>query len=409
MELRVERVPHPRGGSAIAVMAHDVTARVKAERQLDEARQVLVQQERLRAIGQLASGVAHDLNNTLNAIKLRLTVVREDERCTAAQGDNLKVIDRIVDDAAAMVGRLQDFARQRSDLPLTTVDLPTVVAEALEIVRPELAKAEPAGAPVRIEAQLPTLPPVAGNEEELRHVLVNVLLNARDAMPRGGTVRVRGKQKDATVVLTVDDEGVGIPAEHLPRVFDPFFTTKGRRGTGLGLSMAYGVMSRLGGGIAAANRPRGGATITLTFPVRPAPEKVAAPRPVAPTDGHGVRVLLVDDDQDNLEATRAVLELEGTEVETADNGRAALQRVQAGAHFDLVLCDVGMPGMSGWQVAEALHELAPSLPVYMITGWAREIPRDDPRRRLVAGVLAKPLEVERLRQLVTGGEGATRH
>jgi CheY-like chemotaxis protein len=217
-----------------------------------------------------------------------------------------------------------------------------------------------------------------------------------DAMPNGGAICIRAEERTDNVILSFEDEGTGIPQENLARVFDPFFSTKGERGTGMGLSIAHGVMRRLGGSIGAANRPEaGGAVFTLTFPLAPEPplEEVARPRP-------GQRVLVIDDDRDNLEAIGMVLEGLGHEPIVEPSGRGALERLEAGERYDLVLCDVGMPEMSGWEVAEQIRTLASNTVVYMVTGWAHEIARDDPRRALVAGVLPKPLGIHALEKLL---------
>jgi CheY-like chemotaxis protein/anti-sigma regulatory factor (Ser/Thr protein kinase) len=307
---------------------------------------------------------------------------------------------RIVLDGAAMVGRLQDFARRRHDQPLGAVDLARVVAEAIDMARTELEQKTALGAAgVTVRDEVGALPAVRGDASELRHVLVNLLLNARDAMPRGGEVTVAGALEGDRVLITVSDRGSGIPREHLERIFDPFFTTKGGRGTGLGLSLAYGAMQRLGGSIRAANRDGGGAVFTLCFQrAEEMPEPVPEPAPAVVR--HGARVLLIDDDHDNLEAMRLVLEAHGCAVDVADNGAAAVERVRAGERYDVVLCDVGMPNMSGWQVAERMRAAAPEMPFYLLTGWAKEIPDEDPRRATVSGVLGKPVAVGELERLL---------
>jgi CheY-like chemotaxis protein len=230
-------------------------------------------------------------------------------------------------------------------------------------------------------------------------VIVNLLLNARDAMPLGGTIRIVAEQQPNRVVLKVLDEGVGIPLEDLSKIFDPFFTTKGKRGTGLGLSMARGVLARLGGDIVAENRPERGACFTLSFPVAMQPRRSLPSRPPsAPPPGR--RILLIDDDADNLEATRMAMELAGQHVDIAHNGRDALDRLRKGTRYDLVLCDLGMPDMNGWRVAREVQVVAPGTTVYMLTGWAQQIALDDPRRRWVKGVLEKPMTLESLRDLL---------
>ena len=205
-------------------------------------------------------------------------------------------------------------------------------------------------------------------------------------------------------MLKVLDDGGGIPGGDLTKIFDPFFTTKGNRGTGLGLSMARGVLARLGGDITAENRPEGGACFTLSFPVAPETPP-AAPRPSTSLPPVGRHILIGDDDADNLEATQQAMEMEGQEVDIAKNGREAIERLRAGHHYDLILCDLGMPDMNGWRVAREIQDVAPGTTVYMLTGWAQQIADDDPRRKWVKGVLEKPMTLEHMRDLLVAELG----
>jgi signal transduction histidine kinase len=255
-----------RDDDLLSTSRHDIAGQARTEPELEQARTVLSEQEHLRALGELVSGVAHDLNNTLNAMRLRLELLHKDEQLSRSHRGHLDALVRIVTDAGTRIRRLQDFARQRPDPSAEQVQLAPVIQEAVEIARSDIEhRAAHEGVELRIELDLPRLPLVSGVEAELRYVFINLLLNARDAMPRGGTIRVRGAVSDGRVIITVEDEGTGIPEGHLRSIFRPFFTTKGSRGTGLGLSMAYGVMARAGGSITAANRQQGGAVFTLTF------------------------------------------------------------------------------------------------------------------------------------------------
>lgn len=395
VELRLERarVEPP----LVLALISDVSADVRRGRELERVRTAIETQERLRAVGELASGTAHDLNNTLHALQLRLSRLRACVAGCPEHTEDLRVVERISSDAAARVRRLQDLARRREDVPDERVDLRAVIAGAVELARPDDAHPAPR---VAIDVALPSLPPVVGNAVELGHVFVNLFLNGKDAMPGGGRIAVTGAAApDGAVEIQVADEGTGIPAENLERIFDPFFTTKGRRGTGLGLSMAAGVMRRLGGDIRAENRPGGGAAFTLRFPrapPAPAPPPDRSPRaaqgPAAPC-----RVLVVDDDPDNLDAMQLVLGQQGHHVEVTRSGLDAMARVEAGERYDVVLCDLGLGDTTGWDVAARLAAIAPATRVALVTGWAEEIPVDDPRRRHVARVLAKPLDVDDLR------------
>lgn len=279
VELRVERlVGQPR--ERVLLMGLDVTQQVHAEEEMRQMRQELFQREHLRALGELVSGIAHDLNNTLNAMNLRLELMQRDREFAARQQGNLDSLVRIVTDANKRLGHLRDFSRQRPEQPLTeSVQLADVAREAVEIARGDIEhRAAQEGLRLRVREDVPSLPLARGSASDLRYVVINLLLNARDAMPRGGTIHVRGGQSEAMAWLAVEDEGTGIPEAHLSSLFRPFFTTKGEHGMGLGLSMAYGVLSRAGGTLTAANRPEGGARFTLSLPLT-APPSVRAPTP----------------------------------------------------------------------------------------------------------------------------------
>lgn len=405
IELRLERLRR-RGGDVAIAIAHSTGARPPSR---DEPRRRDVLREaRLQAMGMVASGVAHDLNHALNVIALRLARLRQDPALSSAR-HHIESLERVADEAAATVARLQDLVRRRRDAPTASMDLSPVIESAIEAARSEMEEAylldhdrdrrAAEAAPVRIEAELPKLPPVSGSATEVGHIFLDLLLNARDAMDKGGTVRVSARIEGDQVLVSVEDEGPGVPEQHLLRVFDPFFTLSATRDTGLGLSIAAGVMARIGGSISVANRPHGGSVFTLGFPLARG-ERKSSPPPDLRQPGRALRVLLVDDEADNLEVLAEVLAADGHEVSCAQSGRAALELIRSAPDFDLLLCDVGMPGMSGWQLVREAKQLEPALRIYMLTGWANEIAEDDPRARLVRGVLGKPIDLEHLRWLL---------
>jgi CheY-like chemotaxis protein/two-component sensor histidine kinase len=357
-------------------------------------------EERMHAMGVVASGLAHDLNHSLNVIALRIATLRADPRFDPAQR-SLEGLGHVVDEAAATVARLQDLARRRRDRPAESVDLTAVLLGAVEMARTEL---DGRGAALHIEDDIPPLPMVRGTAAELSHLFGDLLANARDSTPKGGTVEVRARATRGSVVVTVADQGQGIPEESLSRVFDPFFSSRDTRETGLALSIAYGLMQRLGGSISAANRPTAGSVYTLTFPLASAQRQRGQQKACRPRK---TSVLLVDDESDNLEVLEELLTLEGHRVETATSGKAAVERFQRGEHYDLVLCDVGMPQMSGWQVVREIRRLAPSARIWLLTGWANEISEHDPRLEDVQGVLGKPLDLDELRSLLGDPQGPT--
>ncbi|MBN8470138.1 sensor histidine kinase [Corallococcus exiguus] len=280
LEVRAERVTGHLQGQVV-LFARDITEQARAEAELTNARATLLEREKVRALGELAAGLAHDLRATLDAMRLRLELLQRDVDPAGQGQQHLDALTRVVSDAEARVDRLQDFSRSKPGTVLERVQLTDVLRDAVDIVRGGIEhQARQGGHALRLEMELPEgLPHVNGSAMELRYVIINLLINARDAMPRGGTIHVRAFRFGKAVRVTVKDEGTGIPEEHLLNIFKPFFTTKGDKGTGLGLSMAHGVVTQAGGTLTAANRPEGGAVFTLTFPAlkaAPAPPRGGA-------------------------------------------------------------------------------------------------------------------------------------
>src|SRR5437667_6274335 len=265
IEVRLERLAP---GEAVALV-HDVTGDLRRQRDLQREREALMHEERMHAMGVLASGVAHDLNHALNVIALRVATLRADSQMARSRR-TLDVLARVVGDAARIVARLQDLARKRRDRPHDALDLAAVLTGAIEMARTEADTAN-----VRIEADVPPLPLVRGSAAELAHVFGSLLLHAREQMPEGGRVQVKALVDRSRVLVTIRDAGAGMNEEDLVRLFDPFSGVAG--GTALGLSVAWGVMSRLGGALQAQRRPGEGATFTLTFPLAAPPPHKPAP------------------------------------------------------------------------------------------------------------------------------------
>ena len=388
------------GRDCVLIVGQDVTARVEAEEELRLNREALVDQERLKAVGELASGIAHDLNNSLNALLLRVELLCSDSSLLSRHSDALQLISRIVHDAASTIGRVQDFARRGSGRPVESVNLNAIIGESVEIAKSTLEERNLLfGRSIRVESMIPALPLILGEPVELRQSFLNLLLNAQDAMPAGGTIRLTGKIEDDKIIVKVEDEGQGIDEAILERIFEPFFSTKGQAGTGLGLSIASASMARIGGSISAANRPEGGAIFTLIFPISPAktPEH-------AQDDSLNIKprcVMLIDDDPDNLRALSALLEWKGHSVVRAASSVEALQKLTY-SQVDMVFCDLGMPQLDGWEIARRVKSRKPSPAFFLFTGWSAEIGADDPRRGLVDAVIAKPMDPQILDGLLAG-------
>jgi signal transduction histidine kinase/ActR/RegA family two-component response regulator len=370
--------------------------RTRALGELGAAQDQLVRTEKLRALGEMASGVAHDFNNLLASIlgraQLLLRRVKEPQ-----QRQWLQVIERSALDGAQTVKRLQDFTRIRRDQPLLPLDLSDVVRDALEITQSRWQE-EPLSRGVTIEVRttLPAVPGILGDAPELREVFTNLILNAVDAMPEGGALSLGTAVADGQVLATVSDTGTGIPAAVRDRIFDPFFTTKGPQGTGLGLSMTYGIVSRHGGTITVESDEGRGTTFRLAFP--PAVGEAASSAREARADGASVRGLrcLVVDDEPTVRTTLAdILSSAGHDVVDLGDGAEAIARFRA-EPFDVVLTDLAMPRVSGWQVARAVKHAAPSVPVFLITGFGVELSPEERRANGVDAILVKPLQIQEI-------------
>jgi len=366
--------------------------RTRAYEDLALAQDQLVRSEKLRALGEMASGVAHDFNNLLAAIlgRAQLLLHRVADP-TARQW--LQIIERSAADGAKTVRRLQEFTRIRRDQPAIAVDLNQVVREGLELTESSW-RLEPPRRGIVIQAVTelaPELPTTLSDPAELREVMTNLILNAVDAMPRGGTLTVSTARRGESIELRVVDTGVGIPEAVRGKIFDPFFTTKGPKGTGLGLSMTYGILSRHGATIAVDSQEGQGTTFTMLFPIGAAP---LAPVPDAGAAGPAatLRCLVVDDEESVGDMIADVLRSAGHTVLVARNASEGLSRVRS-EPLDLVFTDLSMPGMTGWELARAVRDAVPGLPVILVSGFAVEVSAEELQASGVHSVLAKPINI----------------
>ena len=373
----------------------------QAQRALADLRAMqerLVQVETLRAAGELAGGAAHHLNNLLTVVVGRVQLLRRtatDERVARA----LEVVERAAKDGAEVVRRLQQFAgMRRSTLP-RGVDLPAIVADVLEMTRGRWQDAaRAAGVEIVMEAVLAPVPPIAGDAAALRELLTNLVLNAADALPAGGRITIATAVDADVVTLSVTDTGVGMPDDVRRRAHEPFFTTKGVKATGLGLSVAYGIARRHGGELAIESAPGRGTTVLVRLPATA--ESAGAPPP-PPRERRGpLRVLLVDDEEEVRRALAEMLASEGHTVATAPDGAEALRLIDSDPGVELVVTDLVMPAMTGWDLAVAVKARRPALPVGVITGWG-DLPESPAGRHgSVDFVLPKPVTLQALHDAI---------
>jgi GAF domain-containing protein/CheY-like chemotaxis protein len=357
----------------------------------------LVRGETLRAMGELASGVAHHLNNLLAVVLGRLQLARA-KTPPPPLDRHLELAERAALDGAEVVRRMRGFSRGQPTADLEPVDLNHVAEEVIELTRPRWQdEAQVRG--ITIEARLEggPIPPVAGEVAALREVLMNLIMNAIDALPAGGTITVRTSTVADGVQCEVSDTGVGMPDAVQRRALEPFFTTKGFQSTGLGLSVTYGIVRRHGGDLVIDSTAGEGTRVRFKLP---ATGTAAARRPIS-GDEPGVtsplRILVVDDEQEVRNVVSEILAAQGHEVVQASGGPEGLAYLDRGGPVDLVLTDLGMPGMTGWEVARAAKARRPSLRVGLLTGWG-EAPAAKPEDRAAADfVIAKPVTLDGLR------------
>ena len=376
--------------------------------QLQQAQEELVRSEKLRGLGQMAAGIAHDLNNMLAAILGQVELLKLRGAPTGVR-DGLATIEMAASDGAAVVRRLQDFARQRAASALAPMDLAQAVEEALELTRPRWQdEPQQRGKTIAVHAALGDLPPILGHAPEIREVLINLIFNAVDAMPDGGRLTLAGAATSAGITLTLTDTGIGMAEDVRQKIFEPFFTTKGVRGTGLGLSVAYGIMERHGGRMDVTSAPGQGTTVTLHF--QAAAAGIAAPAAAHPLRSASRRLLLIDDEMTVRTTMGTLLRAVGHEVTEAENGPEGLASL-ADRPVDLVITDLGMPGMTGWEVAQQVKAAHPRLPVILLTGWGQQAPPPASGQECIDRVLGKPIRLEALQGAIAAltGPGDSPH
>jgi len=403
----------------VALAAHQAQIHAALQQAYDDLRrgqEVAMEQERLRVLGQMASGIAHDINNALSPVAICTDVLLESEPNLSRRArEYLEIIQRSVDDVAHTVGRMKEFYRHREpQLTLVPVDLNSLVKQVLELTRARWSDmAQQRGTVIQMLVELePRLPAVAGIESEIREALTNLILNAVDAMPDGGTLTVRTRtaadpQQPASlrrVNVQVEDTGVGMDEETRRRCLEPFFTTKGDRGTGLGLAMVYGVAQRQNAELWIESVLGSGTTVGLNFVALDASGDVTEI-----SGGRGVvtrlPILIVDDDPLIIEALRSILESDGHAVTTASGGQEGIDTMRAAAERDepyrVVITDLGMPHVDGRKVATAVKMAHRDTRVILLTGWGQRLVTEEEVPPNVDRVLNKPPRLNQLRSALS--------
>jgi PAS domain S-box-containing protein len=404
----IDTIRNPDGSLlGFAKITRDITERMNAQQALDETREALIQAQKMEAIGHLTGGVAHDFNNLLMAIQGSLELLQrrlpKDDRKVA------QLLDNAVQGAqrgAALTQRMLAFAR-RQDLKLVALRVPDLVQGMTELLQSSL------GPSIQIETRfLPNLPKAYADPYQLELALLNLAMNARDAMPKGGAIVVEARERTVTdepglkpgryLCVTVTDTGTGMDEATQQRAMEPFFTTKGvGKGTGLGLPMVHGMAQQSGGKLLLKSKPGLGTTAELWLPVAP-PDAASAEEEIAPktaiTLGRELTILTVDDDPLVALNTSALLEELGHKVYSAPSGMRALEIMRREEDIDLLITDQAMPDMTGSELVSKVRAEKPGFPAILATGYA-ELPPGE-----AEGIprLAKPFRQQDLAEAIAG-------
>lgn len=364
------------------------------------AQEKLVASEKIKALGQMAAGVAHDFNNALSIImgkaQIEIDKIADGTVDSQSLSGTLETIMKVSSRVAERIKRIQDYTRIRKDVADGPVDINAVIKEALEMTKPkwfEESKAQ--GRPINVRMELTEVLPVSGNVYELTQVLENLIFNAAEAMPQGGELTFRTYAEGNSIVLQVSDTGIGMDEETRERLFEPFFTTK-EGGQGLGSSIIYSIVERHDGEIAIDSKPGEGSTFTLRFP-RPQSISFGASRAEvqARDTVRPVRILLVDDDELVLETYEEGLSLKGHQVVVAHSGSEALVALDKEG-FDVMITDLSMQGMAGLELAEKAKKIKPNLPIILLSGWAIQHAENKIKQVGIDYIVPKPCSIEEL-------------
>ncbi len=382
----IQDIPH------LQAVVEDMTERNKVAGEL-------VRLERLRALGEMSAGVSHNLNNMLSVVLGYATLLQEENKDQAIASSIDEIVASTVR-ASDLVKRLHRAVRMEGEQPQEPVDLNEIVRETVHTTRPRWQDETAfAGIAIEVVMELEAVPHVSGTVNGMNEILTNLLLNAVDAMPDGGTITIRTASDDSDAVqLVVQDTGVGMDEATRRRLFEPFFTTKMDVGTGLGLSTIYGTVTRWEGSIDVQSAPGKGAVFTIVLPAwRGAIPQQEEAEPPSSAVTRRSNILVVEDDDHVAEVITACLQRDHV-VYRARDGREAIGEKFAGVTLDVAFVDLGLPDVAGDKVALELCQRYPSLATILITGW--HLPDDDPRLQAFDHHLQKPFSVDKVRQMV---------
>ena len=357
------------------------------------AQELMAQSDKLRAVGELAAGVAHNLNNSLTVIKGRaqLLLMRSTDEPTVK---SLKVITNAVEDGSMTLRRILEFARRESFKEFAPVELGELISSSIEIARPKWQSKAVRNGSYEIDVQMDHPGPVYvfGEAAELREVVLNLIFNAVDAMPDGGKMEVGARAELESGCFWVADSGCGMTAETVARIFEPFYTTKGKKGTGLGLSASHGIISRHAGEIMVVSEPGEGTRFEVRLPLcrdnARFVQKSEEAQPATEQASSG-RILIVEDDETVSSMLSEAFDAAGHHVTSLKLGAEAINYLDNN-ECDLVVCDLGLPDVSGLQISRWIKEHRPHTPFILATGWSELVKPEDYQTGRIDAIFKKP-------------------
>ncbi len=372
--------------------------------ELRQAQDQIVQAEKLRAMGEMASGVAHDFNNVLAVVlgNIQLLLYQLDHLSPEEIREGLKIIEQSSKDGAETVRRIQEFTGVRRDKEFVSLSLNEIITEVVNITQPRWKdQTQKKGIQVGLAAQLGEIPLIMGNPSELREVLTNIIFNAVDAMPEGGKLTIATQpQAEGWVEVRIADTGIGMTEEVKKRIFDPFFTTKGVTNSGLGMSVSYGIIKRHGGEILIESELGKGTTFIIHLPTGYGEEETAVKEVTPIKESRQARILVIDDEDSVRDILSRMLKTKGHQVVVASNGEEGIEQFRS-QPFDLVFTDLGMPKISGWEVGKTIKGINPKIPIAMITGWGMELDREKMSESGIDLIVSKPFNFDQVIHLVS--------
>ena len=397
----------------VALASHEAQlygALQRAYEDLRHSQQTVMQTERLRALGEMASGIAHDINNAISPVALYAELLLSQEtQITEAGRGRLVTMRRAIDDVAGTIDRMREFYRPRElTRAFTKLDIHSAINQVLDLTQPRW-RAQPQQRGIVIELLkdfAPKLPNVMGDEVELRDALTNLVFNAVDAMPEGGTLTLRTRpfvdgDGRVTVRVEVGDSGVGMDEDTQRRCIEPFFTTKGERGTGLGLASVYGMLQRHSAVLEVDSASGKGTTMRMIFPAFTEDASAARSQLASHVSLRKLRILVIDDDPILIRSLLEVLEADGHAVTTALGGEEGIAAFAAARgteeQFEVVLTDLGMPRVDGRKVSAAIKHSSPTTPIILLTGWGQRLLDEATLPENIDRVLSKPPRLNLLR------------